>query len=96
MYNRLFTFVTSFYIESFMTYPIFRKYTTGSSYFKIDSERSFMELKVIGKHVETYNIEVSQYPEILFIQDLIACSQEHIQPSTAIEFEKVIQNKISF
>ena len=78
-----------------MTYPIFRKYSTGSSFFKIKSERSFTELKVIGKRVESYNIEASQYPEILFIQDLIACEQDLIQPSTALEFQNVIQNKIS-
>ena len=52
-------------------YPQYRKYKNGLSYFKISSPVFCEEIKVVGNKRFTYTIEAKQYPEKVFINDLL-------------------------
>ena len=52
-------------------YPQYRRYKNGLSYFKILSPVLFEEIKVVGSKRFIYSIEVKQYPEKVFINDLL-------------------------
>ena len=52
-------------------YPQYRKYKNGLSYFKISSPILCEEIKVVGSKRFTYTIEAKQYPEKVFINDLL-------------------------
>ena len=52
-------------------YPQYRRYKNGLSYFKILSSVLCEEIKVIGSKRLTYTIEAKQYPEKVFINDLL-------------------------
>jgi hypothetical protein len=52
-------------------YPQYRRYKNGLSYFKILSLVLFEEIKVIGSKRLINCIEAKQYPEKVFINDLL-------------------------
>jgi len=52
-------------------YPQYRRYKNGLSYFKILSPVLCEEIKVVGSKRLTYTIEAKQYPEKVFINDLL-------------------------
>jgi len=54
-----------------MKYPQYRRYKNGLSYFKIFSPVLAEEIKVVGSKRFTYTIEAKQYPEKVFINDLL-------------------------
>ncbi len=54
-----------------MNYPQYRKYKNGLSYFKILSPVLCEEIKVVGSQRLVYTIEAKQYPEKVFINDLL-------------------------
>lgn len=54
-----------------MKFPQFRKYKNGQSYFKIDSESSFTEYKLLGKAVEKYSFEAKILPDRNYINDML-------------------------
>lgn len=72
-------------------FPIYRKYTNGKNLFKIESERSFYQIQIIGSKVFTQFIEAKQYPEIIFISTLIDMTDSHIVESNETEFEALIK-----
>lgn len=72
-------------------FPIYRKYTNGKNLFKIESERSFYQIQIIGSKVFTQFIEAKQYPEIIFISALIDMTDSHIVESNETEFEELIK-----
>ena len=67
-------------------YPIYRKLTNNRSYYKILNDREFEEIQVVGTRTMSYKHVAKQYPEILFIQDLIDFSHSGIIQSNAFEF----------
>jgi hypothetical protein len=52
-------------------YPQYRKYKNGLSYFKISSPVLAEEIKIVGSKRFVYIIEAKQYPEKVFIHDLL-------------------------
>ena len=52
-------------------YPQYRRYKNGLSYFKISSPNLAEEIKVVGSKRFIYTIEAKQYPEKVFINDLL-------------------------
>jgi hypothetical protein len=52
-------------------YPQYRKYKNGLSYFKILSPMLAQEIKLIGSKRLFFTIEAKQYPERVFINDLL-------------------------
>lgn len=55
-----------------MDFPQYRKLENSKAYYKILSEREFIELQVIGSRVLEHCIKAEKYPEILRIQDMLA------------------------
>jgi hypothetical protein len=70
-------------------FPQYRKYNNNKSFFKIISEREFIEHKVIGKYYEHIHIIAKQYPEMVFIQDLLTLERPDFLVSDEEEFEGV-------
>jgi hypothetical protein len=71
-------------------FPIYRKYANGMRYYKIMSWDSFEEVQKIGSRYIKHVHKVEQYPEKLFIRDLLGLSQEGIVVSTQEEFESAM------
>ncbi len=59
------------------TFPQFRKLKNNKSYYKITSERTFIELQSIGFGFFKINIKASKYPEIILIQDMLNFSNNY-------------------
>jgi len=54
-----------------MSFPIYRKYSTGSAFFEVLSKVEFRELKIVGAHYELHHIRAKILPERVYIEDLI-------------------------
>jgi len=54
-----------------MEFPQYRKYKNGYSYFKIESEWAFIELKLNGGKLESYKIEAKILPDRNYINDML-------------------------
>ena len=52
-------------------YPQYRRYKNGLSYFKILSPVLCEEVKVVGSKRFMYTIDAKQYPEKVFINELL-------------------------
>ncbi len=74
-----------------MDFPQYRKLNNDQVYYRINSERDFNELKVVGNTVQHFHITASQYPEILRIQEMLSFKVEHIITCEASEYEEIAQ-----
>lgn len=72
-----------------MQFPQYRKYTNGGSYFKILSDREFIEIQIVGGKVLEHRVMAHQFPERRMIQDMLEMAQKRWETISAIEFEKV-------
>lgn len=52
-------------------FPQYRRYSNGLSYFKILSLTEFEEIKMVGNKAVKSRVEAKQYPEKVFINDLL-------------------------
>ena len=52
-------------------FPQYRRYKNGLSYFKILSLTEFEEIQVIGEKLLVNRVIAGQYPEKVFINDLL-------------------------
>ena len=68
-----------------MNFPQYRKLVNNKSFYRIDSERLFHEIQLVGTICFLIKTEASQYPEILRIKDMLSLSQPFVE-STAEEF----------
>jgi hypothetical protein len=53
-------------------FPVYRKYKNGKNYFKILNLGEFEEVQLIGTSVIHKKIFAQQFPEKLFIRDMIS------------------------
>ena len=74
-----------------MSYPIYRKYADGLTYFKITSDSEFQELKRQGKYYSLSNFRCKIHPDRVFMNDLIACSDGFIIMSNESEFLQTLK-----
>jgi hypothetical protein len=70
-------------------FPAYRKYKNSKSYFKIMGELNFEEIKIIGIKKLVSSIEAKQYPEKLFIADLLYDFSEFAEEIFENEYEAV-------
>jgi len=77
-----------------MDFPQYRRYSTGSSYFKITDERNFIEIQFVGVKVFLHQIKAIQYPEILRIKDMLDLSLEGIELAEKDFVEELINDVI--
>lgn len=54
-----------------INFPVYRKYKNNKSYFKIIQPDKFEEIQLIGSKKTIKLIEAKQYPEMVFIRDLV-------------------------
>jgi len=69
-----------------MKLPQFRKYKNHPVYFKIDSENSFEELKIMNDKYFYHSVIAHQYPEKVRIQDMLLALDEHYEIISKEEF----------
>lgn len=69
-----------------MEFPVYRKINNGKSYYKIISNLEFIEIQIIGKIYFKNHFKISQYPDKLFLLDVISgkppyeiASQEEVE-----------------
>ena len=72
-------------------FPQYRKLSNEKVFYKINNDRHFDEIQIVGKSAYIYSIEAKQYPEILKIQDLIHFTIEGFEPSTEEEFNSFLE-----
>jgi len=73
-----------------VSYPLFRMYSDKQTFFKIESETSFTELKRWGKFYLVQNFEAQNYADRLMIQDMIHCSVAQYVVSTDEEYMQTL------
>jgi hypothetical protein len=54
-----------------INFPVYRKYKNNKSYFKIIQANLFEEIQLIGSKKVLKQTEAKQYPEMVFIRDLV-------------------------
>jgi len=72
-------------------FPAYFKYADGKSFFKVLSESTMEELKIIGQRYSIYFLEAKILPERLLISDMLSNNGEHWQPSNAAEYAAQMQ-----
>ncbi len=72
-----------------ITYPQYRKYSNGKSYFKVYSENKFEEIQVIGSKVTLHTFEAKILPDRNYIYDLTYNYKEHWVECKQEEFESL-------
>ncbi|HLP10645.1 MAG TPA: hypothetical protein VK177_01875 [Flavobacteriales bacterium] len=71
-----------------MQFPVYRKYANLKSFFIITSDKTWTEYKQVGKRFEKHEFIATQYPEMLFIQDLLK-KIEGVLESDAFEISQL-------
>jgi hypothetical protein len=71
-----------------MQFPVYRRYRNGRSYFKIINERSFEEVRALGERRLVAVIEARQFPEMIFIRDMLFNFESMAEEITAAEYER--------
>lgn len=71
-------------------FPVYRKYKNNKSYFKIIHFKLFEEVQIIGTKKIVKQIEANQFPEILFIRDLIFDYKQMADEITENEYNKLL------
>jgi len=67
------------------SFPIYRKLANNKSFYRIDSERSFFEIQLIGNKGFLTQTEATQYPDILRVIDMLKL-ESPFEESTIQEF----------
>jgi hypothetical protein len=57
-------------------FPVYLKYKNNTSYYRIDSLESFVELQKMGTKVFKYEIKAKIYPDRLRILDMIVNEEQ--------------------
>ncbi|MCT4580387.1 MAG: hypothetical protein N4A35_03140 [Flavobacteriales bacterium] len=73
-----------------MNFPQYRKYKNIATYFVIHSAKHFEEIKVIGSKYAVSEVEASQFPEQLLIQDMLENREARWETVSASDFATII------
>ena len=68
---------------------MYRKYKNGKNFFKILNPEEFEELQLVGGKVIHKKNRAAQYPEMLFIQDLLINYQTMADEASPEEFDNL-------
>jgi hypothetical protein len=74
-------------------FPQYRRYKNGLSYFKILSLAEFEEIKIIGTKRIVLYVKAKQYPEKVYIHDLLFHYQEYAEEIMEKEYLEVLNSK---
>ena len=75
-----------------MDFPQYRKLSNGKSWYKIENERNFIEIQLVGSKKFVHLIEAKQYPEMLRIMEMLDLSMPDISIVSEEEFNQKAQN----
>ena len=70
-------------------FPQYRKLSNEKVFYKILSDRKFIEIQRMGSKAFLYEFDIIKYPEILKIQDMLSLEESYLQ-SNKLEFETLI------
>ena len=70
-----------------MTFPVYRKYEHNRNFFKIISEKEFIELQIIGKKYHINEFTAKIFPDFTLISDMIKLENNHWLEMNKEEFE---------
>ncbi len=74
-----------------MTFPQYRKYKGIEVYFKVLSDDELVELKKLGDKVLYFELKAKQFPEKLFIQDVLNNEGGRWESIKEEDFKKIEQ-----
>ncbi|MFM7472941.1 MAG: hypothetical protein ACKO00_03380 [Crocinitomicaceae bacterium] len=72
-----------------MEFPVYRKINNGKSYYKVISNLEFIEIQIIGKIYFKNHFKISQYPDKLFLMDVISGKHPY-EIATQEEVERLL------
>jgi hypothetical protein len=75
-----------------INFPVYRKYKNNKSYFKIIQPKLFEEIQIIGSKKIIKEVEAKQFPEMLFISDLLSNYSEMADEISEEEYLRVRDN----
>jgi hypothetical protein len=67
-------------------FPQYRKLSNDKVFFRINNNRQFDEIQIIGTKARLHTVDAVQYPEILRVQDLLTYEIEGFITSNEKEF----------
>jgi hypothetical protein len=73
-----------------MSFPQYRKYSDGFTFFCIHSSNEMDEIKRMGNYYSISHIQCKIHPEKMFLNDLIELSFPGIELSTENEFNSIL------
>ena len=73
-----------------MEFPSYRKYTGRSTWFHIQDAHHFTEIQQVGSRYLISSLKAVQYPEMVLIQDMLACHEGRWEVIDAAEYEAVL------
>ena len=71
-------------------FPIYRRTRDGRHFYRIESERAFTEVHLIGARAVIHRVSQAAYPEQVRIAGLIGAREGNILPSSHQEFQKAL------
>jgi len=74
-------------MNSKITYPQYRKYSHGKSFFKIISSEEFEEIQLLGKKITLHEFKAKIFPDRNYISDLTFDYHNHWEVIEANEYE---------
>jgi hypothetical protein len=77
-------------MEIKIEYPIYRKLSNNRSFYKIVDSKIFEEIQIIGTKKIHKLFRAKKYPELLFIQDLIALNHLGLLEITEEEWLAIV------
>ncbi len=74
-----------------MTFPLFRRFIGGTSYFKVIDSAHWIELKLRPDSTyEKYIFEVKNFADQHHLSDIIACDSRYYEEVEADAFDAII------
>ncbi|MDP1801371.1 MAG: hypothetical protein Q8L81_08465 [Bacteroidota bacterium] len=73
-----------------INFPVYRKYKNNKSYFKIIQPDLFEEIQLFGSKKIVKQTKAAQYPEMVFIRDLVF---NYTEMALEITEEEYLQSK---
>ncbi len=73
-------------------FPQFRKLSNDKVFYRINSEKHFDEIQLIGTSAKMYTIIAHQYPELVRIMDMLDVNSKTYLSSNKNEFESLLNN----
>jgi len=77
-------------MEKNIVYPIYRKLNNNRRFYKIIDSTLFEEIQLIGSRKYHFQFKAIQYPELLFIQDLISTMHPGVEESNEKEWNSYL------